>query len=92
MLLSQQPITSDTAKLVELVAGYGLRIRLLNLRYEDLERAVGMRERGGVDVGRERGDGGRDGGRNGGGMGEWRMEIPSREGVDEEFWYDIGGA
>ncbi|KAI9698311.1 MAG: hypothetical protein M1820_007473 [Bogoriella megaspora] len=73
MLLNQQPITSDTAKLVQLVSGYGLRIRLLNVRYEDLERAVGLRDGGDVEGG------------------AWEVEVPSREGVDEEFWYDIGG-
>ena len=85
MLLNQQPITSDTAKLVELVAGYGLRIRLLNVRYEDLERAVGLREQE-----EEVGDGTNGG--EGNRKGEWRMELPGREGVDEEFWYDMGGA
>ncbi|KAI9657788.1 MAG: hypothetical protein M1821_002964 [Bathelium mastoideum] len=80
MLLNQQPITSDTAKLVDLVAGYGFRIRLLNVRYEDLERAVAMREQGEAlgDEGRKKG--------------EWQMKMPSKEGVDEEFWYDIGTA
>ncbi|KAF2085699.1 hypothetical protein K490DRAFT_67579 [Saccharata proteae CBS 121410] len=60
MLLGQQPITADTQKLVNVIGGYGLKIRLLNVRYEDL-----------------------------GGMGE--VEMPSREGLDGEFWYDIGG-
>ncbi|KLU91138.1 ELMO/CED-12 family protein [Magnaporthiopsis poae ATCC 64411] len=34
MLLNQQPITSDTNKLVALVSDYGLKIRLLNVRVE----------------------------------------------------------
>ena len=32
MLLNQQPITAETTKLLRLVAGYGLKIRLLNVR------------------------------------------------------------
>ena len=35
MLLNQQPITAETAKLVNLVTGYGLKIRLLNVRYTE---------------------------------------------------------
>jgi engulfment/cell motility protein 1 len=62
MLLNQQPITADTNKLVNLIGGYGLKIRLLNVRFD--EESVGVR-RGVV--------------------------MPSREGVDEGYWYDIGG-
>lgn len=60
MLLNQQPITTDTTKLVNLVAGYGLKIRLLNVRYEDT----------GLDQ---------------------EPVMPSREGLDEDYYYDIGG-
>jgi engulfment/cell motility protein 1 len=59
MLLNQQPITADTNKLVSLIGGYGLKIRLLNVRFEDV-----------------------------------RMEepiLPSREGLDEEYYYSMGG-
>lgn len=35
MLLNQQPITSETNKLINLVTNYGLKIRLLNVRYTD---------------------------------------------------------
>ncbi|KAH0563011.1 hypothetical protein GP486_002417 [Trichoglossum hirsutum] len=35
MLLNQQPITAETTKLINLVSGYGLKIRLLNVRFED---------------------------------------------------------
>ncbi|KAF2437316.1 hypothetical protein P171DRAFT_399990, partial [Karstenula rhodostoma CBS 690.94] len=59
MLLNQQPITADTNKLVNLIGGYGLKIRLLNVRFED----VGMEE----------------------------PILPSREGLDDEYYYDIGG-
>lgn len=36
MLLNQQPLTADTAKLIRMIEGYGLKIRLLNVRFEDL--------------------------------------------------------
>jgi engulfment/cell motility protein 1 len=59
MLLNQQPITADTNKLVSFIGGYGLKIRLLNVRFED----VGLEE----------------------------PALPSREGLDEDFYYDIAG-
>jgi engulfment/cell motility protein 1 len=62
MLLNQAPITADTSKLVSLIAGYGLKIRLLNVRFEE-------------EMAREDGE----------------VKMPSREGLDEEYWYDIGG-
>lgn len=62
MLLGQQPITSETKKLTSLVAEYGLKIRLLNVRLDEL--------------GSEAGEG---------------IEVPSREGLDENYFYDIGG-
>jgi len=34
MLLNQQPITAETNKLVNLIGGYGLKIRLLNVRFD----------------------------------------------------------
>ncbi|KAL8759454.1 MAG: hypothetical protein Q9199_000759 [Rusavskia elegans] len=62
MLLGQQPITSETKKLTNLVAEYGLKIRLLNVRLDE--------------PGPEAGEG---------------IEVPSREGLDENYFYDIGG-
>ncbi|KAF2682840.1 hypothetical protein K458DRAFT_306582 [Lentithecium fluviatile CBS 122367] len=59
MLLNQQPITADTNKLVNLIGGYGLKIRLLNVRFEDV----------GID----------------------EPMLPSREGLDDDYYYDIGG-
>lgn len=35
MLLNQQPITAETSKLIDLVCNYGLKIRLLNVRFDD---------------------------------------------------------
>jgi engulfment/cell motility protein 1 len=59
MLLNQQPITAETNKLVTLIAGYGLKIRLLNVRFEDVEAED--------------------------------PRLPTREGLDGDYWYDIGG-
>lgn len=42
MLLNQQPITAETAKLVNVVTGYGLKIRLLNVRYTENRYEDGM--------------------------------------------------
>ncbi|KAL9613886.1 MAG: hypothetical protein Q9167_001623 [Letrouitia subvulpina] len=62
MLLGQKPITAETTKLIDMVSGYGLKIRLLNVRFD--ERIEG---------------GGRE------------VEVPSREGLDEDYYYDISG-
>lgn len=61
MLLSQQPITAETNKLISLVSNYGLKIRLLNVRFDDAAFA-----------------------------GE-EPELPSREGLDEDYYYDVFG-
>ncbi|KAA6409541.1 MAG: hypothetical protein FRX48_06152 [Lasallia pustulata] len=60
MLLNQQPITAETNKLIGLVGEYGLKIRLLNVRFDEV------------------------------GTGE-EPEVPSREGLDEDYYYDIFG-
>ncbi|KAL7960523.1 ELMO/CED-12 family domain-containing protein [Trichoderma compactum] len=57
MILNQAPITAETSKLVNLVGGYGLKIRLLNVRMD--EAPVG----GGI--------------------------VPSREGLDEDYFYEV---
>jgi engulfment/cell motility protein 1 len=59
MLLNQKPITAETTKLVNLMASYGLKIRLLNIRYEDLSSV--------------------------------EARVPSREELDDDYWYDFGG-
>lgn len=61
MLLNQQPITSETNKLVNLISNYGLKIRLLNVRFDDAAF-----------------------------VGE-TPKIPSREGLDEDYYYDVFG-
>ncbi|PGH13157.1 hypothetical protein AJ79_03864 [Helicocarpus griseus UAMH5409] len=61
MLLNQQPITAETNKLINLVSNYGLKIRLLNVRFDDA-----------AFVGES-------------------PEIPSREGLDEDYYYDVFG-
>lgn len=62
MVLNQQPITNETDRLVGMVRDYGLKIRLLNVRFDEL-------------------------GLQGGG----EVAMPSREGVEDEFWYEIAG-
>ncbi|KAE8334878.1 hypothetical protein BDV24DRAFT_144987 [Aspergillus arachidicola] len=63
MLLNQQPITAETSKLVNLVSDYGLKIRLLNVRFDD-----------GVFAGEP-------------------PNVPSREDLDDDYYYDVfGGA
>ncbi len=59
MLLNQQPITAETSKLINMVSSYGLKIRLLNVRFDE------------KDI-----------------LGE-EPEIPTREGLDEEYFYDL---
>ncbi|KAI1917125.1 hypothetical protein LOZ61_000642 [Ophidiomyces ophidiicola] len=61
MLLNQQPITAETNKLINLVSNYGLKIRLLNVRFDDATFSGDC------------------------------PEIPSREGLDEDYFYDILG-
>ncbi|KAK7542396.1 ELMO/CED-12 family protein [Phyllosticta citribraziliensis] len=82
MLLNQQPITADTHKLVQAVGGYGLKIRLLNVRLEDLP-PVGVAEGDAGEVGVAAG--------SGAGAAKAGIELPSREGLDEDYWYDVGG-
>ena len=62
MLLNQQPITAETNKLINLVSNYGLKIRLLNVRFDDAAF-----------------------------IGE-APEIPSREGLDDDYYFDVFGA
>lgn len=61
MLLNQQPITAETNKLISLASNYGLKIRLLNVRFDD--EAFSGEE----------------------------PEIPSRDGLDDDYYFDIFG-
>lgn len=65
MLLDQQPITAETHRLINLISDYGLKVRLLNVRFNDEDGIVE-----GMD--------GIDG-----------PEIPSREGLDDDYYYEI---
>lgn len=72
MLLNQQPITKDTSRLVDLIEEWSLKIRMLNLRWEDVDWDAleqGVDPAKGID-----------------------REVPSRDGLDDEFWYDMGEA
>ncbi|KAH8163259.1 hypothetical protein CIB48_g4986 [Xylaria polymorpha] len=61
MLLEQAPITAETNKLLDLVADYGVKIRLLKVRME----ATYSPPPAGAGA------------------------IPSREGLDDDYYYDI---
>ena len=68
MLLSQEPITPETKKLIEFIAGYSLRIRLLNVRNEETVGVPGEAESA---------------------LASKHVTIPSREGLDEDFFYRV---
>ena len=61
MLLNQQPITSESSKLINLISNYGLKIRLLNVRFDDAAFAAET------------------------------PKVPSREGLDDDYYYDVFG-
>lgn len=62
MLLNQQPITQETKKLVQTMADWGLKIRLLNVKFE---------ESLGTD--------------------ELAYEMPTRDDLDYDYYYDVFG-
>ncbi|KAK3703973.1 hypothetical protein LTR37_014075 [Vermiconidia calcicola] len=69
MLLSQQPITKETIRCVDVMEDWGVRLRMLNLRWEDVDwEALEMGAKGErVEV----------------------REVPGREGLGEDYWYDL---
>lgn len=68
MLLNQQPITKDTTRLIDMMEDWGVRLRMLNLRWEDVDwEALEMSVKG------ERVE----------------KEVPSREGLDDDYWYAL---
>lgn len=67
MLLNQQPITADTSRLIDMMVDWGVRLRMLNLKWEDVDwEALESRVKG---------------------LSVEEREVPSREGLDEEYWY-----
>ena len=74
MLLDQAPITDETKRLLSTVSSWGLKIRLLNVSFDDANSTIGG-ENGARESKDERG------------------VVPSREGLDEDYYYDVfGGA
>ncbi|KAK4637974.1 Engulfment and cell motility protein 2 [Fulvia fulva] len=69
MLLDQRPITKNTTRLIEMMEDWGVRLRMLNLRWEDVDwEALELSVKGdAVDS----------------------KAVPSREGVDEQYWYAL---
>ncbi|KAB8356687.1 hypothetical protein FH972_024263 [Carpinus fangiana] len=76
LLLNQTPVTQGTDKMVQFIADYGLKMRLLNVRFEE---ALGLI-----------GGGGGGGGADRSGRYGRKVDMPDREGVDDEFYYDVG--
>ena len=69
MLLNQEPITKDTTRLIDMMEDWGVRLRMLNLRWEDVDwEALEMRVKG------EQAE---------------TREVPSREGLDDDYWYAL---
>jgi engulfment and cell motility protein 1 len=65
MLLNQQPITAETNKLITVMSEYGLKVRLLNVRFNDEDGLIGGMN--GADA----------------------PEIPSQEGLTDDYYYEI---
>lgn len=65
MLLDQQPITTETNKIIKLIAEVGLKVRLLNVRGNDEEAILEGIE--GIEA----------------------PPVPSREGLDDNYFYEI---
>lgn len=86
MLLNQAPITAETAKLVNLITGYGLKIRLLNVRYNDHSTNV---SRNSKDTSVANGGGGNGGSILFGGYNTTPPDLPSRQGVDDDYYYSL---
>lgn len=96
MLLHQQPITADTNRLVAMMVDWGVRLRMLNLRWEDVDWAVleaGMRARG-----KGEGEGEDEVGKGFEGLDSRVLgrEVPARDGLWEDgvvgqgFWFQMG--
>ena len=69
MLLNQQPITKDTTRLIDMMEDWGVRLRMLNLKWEDVDwEALEMSVKGETVESRE---------------------VPSREGLDGDYWYAL---
>lgn len=86
LLLHQPPITQETNRLVELLVDWGIRLRILNLRWEDVDWE--SLERGAVRDAAAAAS--RKAGENGSrtsSQGPIGRPVPSREGLDDDFWY-----
>jgi len=70
MLLDQSPITAETDRMIRVMEGWSLQVRMLDLSWDD------------VDWGRMSEDGVKSGKEDG--------EVFSREGLDDDYYYDMG--
>ena len=78
MLMDQQPITAETNKLVQMMASMGVKVRLLNVRTGGDGDQYGDDDGFATDEDGIHGDGERM---------IRRSRIPSREGLDEDYYY-----
>lgn len=70
LLLDQQPITKTTTSLIDMLTDWGVRLRMLNLRWEDVDwESMEARAKGNNVT---------------------EKKVPSREGLDEDYWYAMG--
>jgi len=77
-----EPDEPQTQALVDALVRYGVKLRMLNVRW-DYEGIMNVQ--GQAQESEDESDGTRQ-------REKRRFVVPSREGVDEEFFYDIGGA
>lgn len=67
MLLDQQPITAETNKLINLIGDWSLKVRLLNLQWDDADWGDHQDK-----------------------PSHGKVTVPTREGLDSNYWYDMG--
>ncbi|GAB7342541.1 hypothetical protein MBLNU457_g0721t1 [Dothideomycetes sp. NU457] len=86
MLLDQQPITAETHKMIHAIEDWGLKVRMLSLEWDDVEWGNGddlLEKRISEAVSSASVQEVYRGHQRG-------YVPPSREGVDRDYWYDMG--
>ena len=78
MLLGMEPKTEETKKLIEGIVDYGLRIRLLNVKMENMESDEDDEKDNDQSMNSTTTNGSRKAS---------KYEVPSREGVDGDYYY-----
>nr|POF13008.1 isoform 2 of engulfment and cell motility protein 2 [Quercus suber] len=73
LLLNQQPITKDTTRLIDVMCDWGVRLRLLNLNWDDVDWEAleqNVREVANHEPVKAK-----------------TRPVPSREGLDTDYWF-----